>query len=323
MPNKVKVDLNYANSLVGSGADRATFINEISSKYNVTKQYASLLYYKLRGKLAPANPQVQQPQVQQPQKSVEIISPKSVEVKNTAPNDEASDLKKAYSKLFQEKTEDSPIDIEPESDGFGEPTPPQSADEPTDEFANAEEAEKNFKLKLGALLKQIGVAVNNNLIWKERHLDSMEIDNIEDASKDIEMSFGDGLEGPYSPYYNYLIFAIIAPAIARADLIPEKIKGLTEWLKSMRGSSPMPYQNARVQQEPPVNQPQQQEQPQQQQGKKDNRYVYSSELSPAQKMMVDNLIAQGYQVEPGFNPNLPIDYEAYSNKIARNKIIRI
>ena len=326
MPNKLKVDINYANSLIGSGADRATFINEISTKYNVTKQYASLLYYKLKPKLAAAaSPPAQPTQQSVP---VEVVSPSSVKIDKTVPNSEAIDLKKAYSKLFDEKTEDSKGEAAPDasSDGFQDEKTEidESNSEPGVVDSSESEQEKNFRVRLGGLLKQIGVSLNNNLLWPERKLDSMEIGNIEEASNDIEMSVGSGLEGPYSPYYNYLIFTVLAPIVGRIDILPAKINSFIAWAKSISSKNTQATTPSNYNQ---PNQSNQQEQPKQEQrpatAANPQGYIYAGGLSPGQKMMVDKMIADGYQVEPGFNPNLPIDYEALQNKIARNKIIKI
>ncbi|MEM3264776.1 MAG: hypothetical protein QXH07_02365 [Thermoplasmata archaeon] len=320
MANKTKVDMNYAKSLISANASRSSFVNDISAKYNVSKQYASFLYYKLK-KPDSNNAEIPNSGLdQQTSTSTETISPEDVSVKNQTPNEEAEDLKKAYSKLFEEKTGVSPEEAkEPEEENI-ENIP--SEEEQGGEFGGAgpEEAEKSLKIKLGALLKQIGVAVNDRLIWKERPLGPDEIENIESVSNDIEANFGEGLEGPYSPYYNYILFTLVAPVIARIDLLPEKMRKLNEWMKSSFGKRSNAPAGA---QQPQQTTPQNQQQQPQQQAQAQSVEQTLGNLSSAQLELIRNLKSQGYTVEDDFDPNLPIDYEAFRNKIARNVKINI
>ncbi len=326
MANKVKVDMNYAKTLIASGANRDTFINEMSSRYNLSKSYAKFLYYKLKNSSSPqveSSPQeAQESPAEEPQKETKIINPNDVTVSSTTPNEEAIDLKKAYSKLFESETGVSPEEISEEGEEEGAENI-EGGQAPSSQFGEQAEqqGQANLKIKLGALLKQIGVSINNNILWKERPLDEEEIRNIEEVSNEVELSFGEGLEGPYSPYYNYILFTLAAPIISRVDLLPKKLKDLSEWLGSLRNRPSRPAEQPQVFQQPQQqasgeNIPHRENLTEEEGGPAAQQYPTG--LSPAQIELINNLKKQGYQVAPDFDPNKPIDYAALKDKIARN-----
>jgi hypothetical protein len=323
---KAKIDINDIRSMISSGMDKKTFIDTVVQKYSVSKNYAIYLYYNNKpkisyqvGQVTSANPS-QESSVLSEDSSKESskesftpkeVTPDNVKIENTKINEEAPKLKEAYSKLFEEKAGASVEELTKASEEESSEEAFETKEGAEGISEEAAVGEKTYSINLRGLLKQIGVSMNNLLLWKERPLLPEEEENIEIASSDIETKFGDSLVGENSPYYNYLLFTVVAPLIARVDLLPEKIKKFSEWINSRRNASSAAAAAPPVKPatETVVEHPQSAAHPE----------LNNPNLSESQKEWIKNLIAQGYEVYPDFDPNKGVDYEALRDrKIARN-----
>ncbi len=308
---KEKITKEEINSIFqSSGGVKKEFVEKIKLK-GLSEKYGNYLFYQTRKKSRLLQQPVQQLQAQQPvadaNQDVTIITADDVKPVTTTPNNESDDLKLAYKKLFEQETGES-IPEEEEK----EPNATYTAEAFENDASDNKKDDYSTSIKMSKILKQIGIAINNNILWKERTLDNNEILLIEQSSEDIELKLGDALATEDAPWYNYLIFTLAVPAMSRVDMIPMKIRQVSEWITNMQKGDAYSQHSYNTDssstEEPETDIPKQEQQ------------SYATGISDAQKQWINSLREQGYSIEQGFNPNFAVDYAALRDrKIARNK----
>jgi hypothetical protein len=166
---------------------------------------------------------------------VEIVAPDSVKVAPSVENEEGSGLRDIFGKMYAERDTAGASNkgVDSDDDVGGVPVTGAAPGSGFDATGSAPGA-----INIGKIFYTLGVAINNGLLWKERPIvkGSGEDTWIEQTSNDLNASFNpEDLKREDAPWINWAIAAFGIPALARVDLIPEKIKGAVEWFQNMRG----------------------------------------------------------------------------------------
>lgn len=365
---KTKYDLQVLRKLYEEYASQnqpaTKFIAEAVSKYGLTKGYASALHSRFKKGYAPKVKSTVQIPEDQPTASpmqAEVIETKVSKAPSSVPitaNDvnvkldnilpEGKDLRQSYKKMFEEygnestsassaintnasETEDEPLEEDEPSDSTPEPsfrTPPSSD---AVDFSNiSSEQEKAFRIQLGSLLYQLGVAVNDNMIWQERKLTSDEKKQIGLFSKDLETKYGADLNSEDAPYINYFVAAFGLPMLSRLDLLPQKLNGFTKWLSENLNMKPPPqktppnpeqkqYDSQKVETAPGIveNVP---ATPPVVINPENAKYPTAYDtFSDNHKAWISNAITGGYYIDPNYTQAQALDVTAYrEKKVVRN-----
>jgi hypothetical protein len=240
---------------------------------------------------------------------ITTISPNQVKVDNAPTLDEGATLRDKYKKMYEEiGVIDQPGTSDSGTSGTQQEPSSQTSFEP-----------KKFNVKIGELFYQVGVALNDGLIWNERHLRDDEKNFIHETSTDIETTFNPAdLEREDAPMINYALAAFAIPLMSRIDLIPKKIDQIREFFSGfgknatdIRRPSPAAepqttgigkYQTAT--EAPTIN--------------GIDAAVWNN-ASEQQREWMQNDMNKGFVVSPNYNAGGNLDYEAYRDlKVIRN-----
>jgi hypothetical protein len=257
------------------------------------------------------------------QNSEDIInlSPSDVVVKTQESSTEAASIKDMYKNMYEETARTVDSNKSEDSDYTGEDN------EETESFAN-DNSEKLKYLKVNKILYSIGMALNNNLIWKDAPIEKNSIEEqlIAESSEDVEASIGiENLKSEEAPWGVYLLAVFAVPMISRIDKLPEKVNGLLKWLGLFK---PSPREKPT---DVSYNVKTESEAPQQQSNNASldkmvnlngNLYPESlwNELSDAAKIWFSQNADAGYKISPTYIHGKTLDYEAFrDNHIIRNQ----
>ncbi|MGC8579680.1 MAG: hypothetical protein ACP5MB_06440 [bacterium] len=328
---KVKFDREKLKNMLLDGATREDFYKEVIAEGGSTG-YAKQLYRILNGK----NISKEKTDVQNVLSNTEIEQPKIV-IEQSTENQEASTLKNSYKKMLESLDEKENKEEIPESD----------INIKTDENQEQETGSGNnmYHLRLGSLLHMIGKNLNN-FVWEGKPITPEEEMDMKPFADEVEASFGEEVLGKTSPWFGYALAYGLIPMVARIDLIPKRIKDFKVWLDSIAVNSKKKQMETEIerakeeaQRKAEEEQKIKKEEPQVQQNvqvkaqpvefktednKTGDKMPFNfGRLSKTQQDMITYYKSQGYEIDNDFDPNLPIDAAALTEKHLKNKLYRI
>ena len=324
-----------------------------ASPYNVPKKYSETLYYKLShsksGALSgndaiPLSKQTSAPTAQpvapvEPEAqpvTVEIIKPSDVKTTADQPKPETSELRDRYKDMFNQVNKEAkgskvadtssssistPSTTSEVTNEEGEPTeilngPDADFGSPSEGggMSNLQNSRRKMQIKLGQLFYQIGVSVDNNLLWRERPLTTDEKETIREFSGDLETEYEGFLDSEYAPWINYGLAVLGVPAVSRLDLIPKKIDDLVKFFNENKPVS----QSNPVNRTPQTNQPKTDASGGVQVVPQQKSVVDLNNYQGGARSFVEACIKNGYSVSPNYKDGNAIDREAYARGVLRN-----
>ncbi len=328
---KVKFNREKLKNMLLDGASREDFYKEVLAEGGSTA-YAKQLYRILNGKYIAK----EKTDTQVPSSNTEIEQPKVV-IEQSTENQEAVTLKNSYKKMLESLDEKENKEEIPESDINIKTEESQEQEMGT--------GSNMYHLRLGSLLHMIGKNLNN-FIWESRPITAEEEMDMRPFADEVEASFGEEVLGKTSPWFGYALAYGIIPMVARIDLIPKRIKDFKVWLDSIAVNSKKKQmevemekakeeaqrkaeEEQKVKQEPAQVQQNIQVKAQPVEVKtNDNKMVDKmpfnfGKLSKTQQDMIMYYKDQGYEIDNDFDPNLPIDAAALTEKHLKNKLYRV
>jgi hypothetical protein len=240
---------------------------------------------------------------------IQEINVADISSKSQGEMPESKDLSSTYQKMLENATEGEGTTSSGDS-GIGES---EEAEEV--ETTTLEGSTDQNKVRLRKLWAVLATTLNDGLLWRERPLNDDEKALINESSDNLSVQFLDEMaESEYGGWYVYALYGFVVPAVARIDLLIDKVKSVfpqaPQQKPGMQFYTPDNAPGKQKVQEPLKQQSVQSQAP---------KPLYETmDLTSNQKMFIQNMLASGYKISPNYNPEAAFDRDAYTRGIIRN-----